>query len=77
MIQRIQSVWLLLASLSIFALLLIPVVSNQTGGTETWIMVSGLYQKTNGISQKLQAFLPLLISTIRSEEHTSELQSQR
>jgi len=64
MIQRIQSVWLFLASLTIFSLLLIPVVSNQTGATETWIMVSGLYQKTNGASQKLQAFLPLLISTV-------------
>jgi len=64
MIQRIQSVWLFLAGITIFSLLLIPIVSNQAGGTETWIMVSGLYQKTKGTSQKLQAFLPLLISTV-------------
>lgn len=60
MIQRIQSIWLLLAGLTILCLLFIPLVSN----TEYVIMVSGLYQKTGANNQKTEAFLPLLITTV-------------
>jgi peptidoglycan/LPS O-acetylase OafA/YrhL len=63
MIQRVQSVWLFLASLTIFLLLLLPVVSNQINGSEFWIMVTGLYQKTNETAIKVESFRPLYIST--------------
>jgi len=62
MIQRVQSVWLFLASLTIFLLLLLPVVSNQVNGSEFWIMVTGLYQKTNETAIKVESFSPLYIS---------------
>jgi lipopolysaccharide export LptBFGC system permease protein LptF len=62
MIQRVQSVWLFLASLTIFLLLLLPIVSNQINGSEFWIMVTGLYQKTNETAIKVESFRPLYIS---------------
>lgn len=64
MIQRVQSVWLFLASLTIFLLLLLPIVSNQVNGSEFWIMVTGLYQKTNETAIKVESFKPLYISSV-------------
>ncbi len=64
MIQRVQSIWLLLTSLTLFLLLLLPIVTKQNNGTELSLMVTGLYQKANGASVKLSTHLPLLITTI-------------
>ncbi|RZL48138.1 MAG: DUF4293 family protein [Pedobacter sp.] len=64
MIQRIQTIWLLLAAITIACLLFIPVVTKTTGNIEYSIIASGLYEKANGVSKKIEAFLPLLISTI-------------
>jgi hypothetical protein len=60
MIQRIQSIWLLLASLTILCLLFIPLVSSN----DYYILVSGLYQKVGADCKKIEGYLPLLITTI-------------
>ncbi|MFP5078883.1 DUF4293 domain-containing protein [Pedobacter sp. JCM 36344] len=64
MIQRIQSIWLLLASITIFLLLVIPVVSRVQGSKEFWIQATGLFQHENGTTIKLETFTPLYISVI-------------
>lgn len=64
MIQRVQSIWLFLASLTLFLLLILPVVTKSTNGTEFWILVGGLYQKVNTGTVKVEAFSPLFITTI-------------
>ena len=64
MIQRVQSIWLLLASLTLFTLLLLPIVSKTMNGTEFWILVSGLYQHASTGTVEVESFLPLMISTI-------------
>jgi TctA family transporter len=64
MIQRVQTIWLFLASLTLFMLLLLPIVSNVNNGNEFWVMVSGLYQQAAKGSIKVEAFLGLMISTI-------------
>jgi hypothetical protein len=64
MIQRIQTIWLFLATLFTLLLLLIPIVTKQANGTDYWIVATGLYQKNNlGIS-KMESFLPLIIFTM-------------
>jgi hypothetical protein len=64
MIQRIQSVWLLLASISVFLLLAIPIASSLQGAKEYWIQATGLFQQENSVVTKLTAFTPLIISVI-------------
>ena len=64
MIQRIQSIWLLLAAITIFLLLAIPAISSVSGNKEFWIQATGLYQQENGVTTKLETFTPLLISVI-------------
>ena len=64
MIQRIQSVWLLLASITIFLLLAIPVASSVEGGKEFWIQATGMFQQENGVTTKAANFTPLIISVI-------------
>jgi hypothetical protein len=64
MIQRIQTIWLFLATLVTLLLLLIPIVTKQANGTDYWVVATGLYQKNKlGIS-KMESFLPLIICTI-------------
>ncbi|TDQ07550.1 DUF4293 domain-containing protein [Pedobacter metabolipauper] len=64
MIQRVQSIWLFLASVAIFLLLIIPIVSKQEAGVETWIQGSGLYKESNGIKEKIDSSNPLVINII-------------
>lgn len=64
MIQRVQSIWLLLAGLTILLLLFIPIVSSQSDGSEYWIVATGLYQKTSGVVAKTDYFKPLFLTTI-------------
>ncbi|RYF20173.1 MAG: DUF4293 family protein [Flavobacteriales bacterium] len=64
MIQRIQSIWLLLATITISCLLFVPMVTTTVGSTEYQVLATGLYQKTGEVTSKVEAFLPLLISTI-------------
>ncbi len=64
MIQRIQSIWLFLAALSISCLLFLPMVTSNLAGAEFYILASGLYQKVGDVKKQIESFLPLLISTI-------------
>ncbi|SFG94612.1 DUF4293 domain-containing protein [Pedobacter insulae] len=62
MIQRIQSIWLLLAAICISCLLFLPMVKSNLIGGEFYIIASGLYQKVGGINKLIESYLPLLIS---------------
>lgn len=64
MIQRIQTVWLLLAAITISCLLIFPMVSVSSAGTTHEIYASGLYQKTGSQSIKVADYTPLLLTTI-------------
>lgn len=63
MIQRIQTIWLLLAAISISCLLFLPIVTTtDLIGMKFYIIASGLYQQVGGIKKQVESFLPLLIS---------------
>ncbi|RZK77141.1 MAG: DUF4293 family protein [Pedobacter sp.] len=64
MIQRIQSIWMVLASITIFLMLFIPIAETIAGTKEFWIQATGLYQHENGVTSKLESFRPLYISVI-------------
>lgn len=64
MIQRIQTIWLLLASITIACLFFIPTVSSSDGTVAYQIFASGIYKVSNGESTRIQSFIPLTISTI-------------
>ena len=64
MIQRIQSIWLFLAALSMSCLLFIPMVTSTIAGVEYYVIASGLYQKLGVVTTKVADSMPLLISTI-------------
>jgi hypothetical protein len=64
MIQRIQSIWLLLAAITISCLLFLPMASSTTGTSTYQLLATGLYQKTGDQVTKIEGFLPLMISTI-------------
>lgn len=64
MLQRIQSIYLLLASLAIFALFLFPLVHNfSADGKATAIMVTGVYSDISGTRTQTQAFMGTTIVT--------------
>ncbi|MDB5109530.1 MAG: hypothetical protein JWR67_644, partial [Mucilaginibacter sp.] len=49
MLQRIQSIYLLLASLALFALFIFPLVHNvYVDNKPVTVMITGLYQDING-----------------------------
>lgn len=65
MLQRIQSIYLLLAGLVIGALFLFPLVHNvYVNGTPVTIMVTGIYQDVNGQSTHTQFFTALTVATV-------------
>jgi hypothetical protein len=65
MIQRIQSVYLLLASLVIFALFLFPLVHNvYVGGMPSTIKVTGIFQDAGGAQAHTQSFIALIGATV-------------
>lgn len=64
MIQRIQTIWLLLATLTICCLLFLPMVTLTVGNIEYLVITSGLYQKVGNITTVVKSSTPLLISTI-------------
>jgi hypothetical protein len=64
MLQRIQSIYLLLASLAIFALFLFPFVhSVYVNGVPVSISVTGVFQDTGGQQTHIQFFTTLTIVT--------------
>jgi hypothetical protein len=65
MLQRIQSVYLLIASLVIFALFLFPLVHNvYVAGVPSTIMVTGIFQDVNGAQAHTQSFIALIAATV-------------
>ncbi len=64
MIQRIQSIWLLLAAIAIGCLLFLPTVSINFNANQYHVLSTGIYQKTSSQNLQIKAFLPLLISNI-------------
>jgi len=64
MLQRIQSIYLLLASLAIFALYLVPLVHNVTlDGKSADILVTGVFQVVNGQQAHTEVFVALTAVT--------------
>jgi hypothetical protein len=63
MIQRIQSIWLFLAAVSISCLLFQPIATTtDLIGMKFYIIASGLYQEIGGVKKQVDDFIPLLIS---------------
>jgi phosphatidylserine synthase len=64
MLQRIQSIYLLLAGLALFALFLFPLVHNiYVDGKPITLMVTGVYQDVNGQNTHTEFFAGLTIAT--------------
>ncbi len=64
MLQRIQSVYLLLASLVIFSLFLFPLVHNvYVSGVPSTIKVTGVFQDAGGAQAHTQSFIALIAAT--------------
>ncbi|MBE9599254.1 DUF4293 domain-containing protein [Pedobacter sp. MC2016-24] len=67
MIQRVQSIWLLLATLTLISLLFLPLITKNVDATAYSIYTNGLHQKTNAASGNgliIEPFLPLMIANI-------------
>lgn len=64
MIQRIQSIYLLVAGLVMFALFLFPVAHGvYINGVPSTISVTGVYQDVNGAQAHTQSFVALIAGT--------------
>lgn len=63
MIQRVQSIWLLLAAITVFCLFVVPVSSAFTNETSYILYGSGLKIQGNDVSDAAPN-IPLLISTV-------------
>ena len=64
MIQRIQSIWLFLAGITVLLILIVPIKGIQIGDVDTWIQGTGLFTSTAGSIQKTESFMPLTISLV-------------
>jgi hypothetical protein len=65
MLQRVQSVYLFLASLALFALFLFPLVHGvYVDGKPLTIMVTGVFQDVNGQHTHTQFFVGLTVATV-------------
>ncbi|QNK62238.1 DUF4293 domain-containing protein [Pedobacter sp. PAMC26386] len=64
MIQRVQSIWLFLASLTLFLLLILPIFTKQGTSGDLSFQIGGIYQKTNNVSHKTESFTALFGGTI-------------
>lgn len=65
MIQRIQSIYLLVAGLVIAALFIFPLVHGvYVNGQPETIMVTGVFKDVNGQSTHTETFIPLIIGTV-------------
>ena len=64
MLQRIQTIYLLLAGLSLFSLFLFPLIHNvYVDSKPVTIMITGVYADVNGQQAQTESFLPLTICT--------------
>lgn len=65
MLQRIQSVWLLLSTTSILALFLFPYIQVlNADGTGKAVKISGVYENINGQVVQTEPFILLTIATV-------------
>ena len=65
MIQRVQTIWLFLASLALFCLFLVPYLQIiKPDGTAQAIKVTGVYEQINNIPVKTQEFLGFTVLTV-------------
>lgn len=64
MIQRVQSIWLFLASATLFLLLILPIFTRQGTTGDLSFQIGGIYQKINNVSQKTESFTALFGGTI-------------
>ena len=65
MLQRIQTIWLFLATATIFCLFLFPFIQFiDVDGTAKVIKATGVYQNLNGQVVQTDAFLALTIATV-------------
>lgn len=67
MIQRVQSIWLLLATLTLISLLFLPLITKNVTGAEYSIYTNGLHLKTNDVAGNgttIAPFLPLMIANL-------------
>ena len=64
MIQRVQSVWLFLAGLTLFLLLILPILTKDDTNGQIWLQVGGIYQKNNNLFHKTSTNSLLFGATI-------------
>lgn len=65
MLQRIQTIYLLLASLTLFALFIFPLVHDViVNGHPESVTVTGVYEIANGTQSHIQTFLALEVCTV-------------
>jgi len=67
MIQRVQSIWLLLATIALILMTVLPIATKNTGGEQSEFYSYGIhttFSGTTGTGYKAELFLPLLITNI-------------
>lgn len=64
MIQRIQSVYLFMASLALYLLFLFPIANLFTPTGAKKIMITGVYETINGQVAQTESFTLLMIATV-------------
>lgn len=67
MIQRVQTIWLFLATLALILMIFLPVLTVEVKTTETSLHTMGLYEDVvgrPGIGTLKEAFTPLLVTNI-------------
>ncbi len=67
MIQRIQTIWLLLAATALISMLFLPIATKEIVGIDSAIYTNGLHQiltSQTGSGLTIQSFLPLMITNI-------------
>lgn len=64
MLQRIQSIYLFVASLLLFALYFFPLAHNvYVNNAPVTIMVTGIFEDVNGVQKHLESFTALIAAT--------------
>lgn len=64
MIQRIQSIWLLLATIVLILMLFLPIASKNIGGEESAIYIKGMQQTFGGNGLLVKTNIPILLTGI-------------
>jgi len=63
MIQRIQSIWLLLATIVLILMLFLPIATN-VGGKESVVYIKGMQQSFSGDGLLVKTNIPMLLTGI-------------